>query len=210
MTFSRNFALLLVPLTLAACGGTTTPAPTPTPVPVPVPNRTFSELENSADDLENKYATVAFSDEAQIPLAGSATYDGPFLLDFGSAFDSDENEAAGEGDLAFNFNRGDALSGTITDLVREDGTDITGSISLSNSSIDRSSGTFSTSSSQGSVEANMSGILRNQEGDTITLSGELEGDFKGPSRQGFIGETAGTINVNGSRYSWDGAFYTEQ
>jgi hypothetical protein len=208
----RTSALVLALVALAACGGSGTPVPDdPPPPPAPAPDPlTFSQLENSADDLDNKYDTVAFSDEANIPLSGSAGYEGPFTFDFRNAFDSDENEVNGTGDLTFNFARGDALSGQISDLVREDGTDVSGSLSLNNSSIDRSSGTFATSSARESVSANLTGILTFSDGDVATVNGSMDGDFKGPNREGFTGDIDGSINVGGSNYSIDGDFYTEK
>lgn len=215
MNIARLSAVALMLATVAACGGTTTPtqigddSPPPPPPPPPPPDATFVELENSADDLDTKYSTVAFSNEALIPLSGTANYEGPFIMDFGNAFDSDENEAAGVGELNFDFSRGNALTGTVTDIKREDGSDISGTLTFSNSEIDRGSGTFSSNSSQGTVQADLTGILQTQENDVITVAADIEGDFRGPNREGLVGDIGGQAIVEGSSYSLSGEFFTE-
>lgn len=217
MSILRLSAIAMTVAALAACGGSggdggtgtqqpTSPAP-PTPTPPAAPK--FFELENSAEDLFSKYDSAEFSDESMIPFSGTADYDGPFLFDLSDYYGEDRS-IAGEGDLSFDFSRGDALSGTISNFVREDETEVSGTIELSNSEIDRSSGSFSSSSYEGTVEANLTGILQDQEGETITITGELIGDFRGPNREGLIGEAGGIFTVDGQGYEWDGEFYTEQ
>ena len=78
LTIGRVVIFSLLPLTLAACGSSSSTAPTVTPPPVtPPPTRaSFSELSTLAKTLFDEQDPIASTPVASIPVSGTATYSG--------------------------------------------------------------------------------------------------------------------------------------
>jgi hypothetical protein len=76
LTIGRAVLFSLLPLTLAACGSSSSTDPTVPPVTPPPTRASFSELSTLASTLFEQQDPLSLTPVASIPLSGTATYSG--------------------------------------------------------------------------------------------------------------------------------------
>ncbi len=75
-TIGRALLVSLLPLTLAACGSSSSTDPTVPPVTPPPTRASFSELSTLASTLFDEQDLLPVTPLASVPLSGTATYSG--------------------------------------------------------------------------------------------------------------------------------------
>jgi hypothetical protein len=75
-TIGRAVVVSLLPLTLAACGSSSSTGPTVPPVTPPPTRASFSELATLASTLFEQQDPLSLTPVASVPLSGTATYSG--------------------------------------------------------------------------------------------------------------------------------------
>lgn len=76
LTIGRAVLVSLLPLTLAACGSSSSTDPTVPPVAPPPTRASFSELSTLASTLFEQQDPLPLTPVASVPLSGTATYSG--------------------------------------------------------------------------------------------------------------------------------------
>jgi len=175
---------------LAACGGSSTgSAP-----------QTFSEQLSEGDALAITLASIEYTDPTTLPVSGSATYSGYLGVDAGEL-----GQAIGQMSLTASF-ASDSISGNVRNVVAEDEEQLSGSLSISGGTIDRTADT----DIEFTFAADVDGTLTGEDGDFV-VDAELLGDFTGENHQYVEGPVGGTVTFDGQDFNInDGGFVAER
>jgi hypothetical protein len=194
----RTHALLLI-LTLAACGGGAAPKPGPGGPAAPPPPASFDTLETAYIGANARLA--ARSNTAFIPpliegmpTTGGATYTGVMFVELDTA--GMTTQLYGNADVTANFDAS-SMSGSVTDFYGRDRTGsqaaYTGAVSLTNGTIG--------AARPNAFDLDFSGALSGN-GESISLSGTMDGDFKGDPIRGILGvDTTPTANIDANPFT---------
>ncbi|MBL4811894.1 MAG: hypothetical protein JKX69_05930 [Rhodobacteraceae bacterium] len=185
----KKFGILSICIFAVGCGGSSEPV-----------LDDLDRLVAISEMLDNSF----YLDEtpiANMPISGSATYDGYAVILVGDAgqpavddYFDDDNFVLGDFQMTANFGTG-AVDGEMTDFIgfgnRLEGQTFSGEISV-NGAIDSAQGNL--------FEADYSGGLTDREGDTMYIDGELYGEFLGADAGTVVAESLeadNTATING-------------
>jgi len=202
--YCRLFLLGLVTNLLIACGGSG-PAPvTLPPAPITGEAATLAQVQSLLDTHADP---VTYATLGTIPTSGSANYDGFVYGTLANTSDTITDSLIGEVTIAVAFGSSStSLTGSIDNLVDQDGDEVTGSLTLSSGSFDRSG----SPTSDPTIAIAVSGSLTDDLAQSLAINGQLEGDFLGTDHAAIGGEFFGTLQHNGNGQNIDGGFITER
>lgn len=199
--------------TLAACGGgggsDGTPAVDPNPSPqTPTPDQTGADMQDARAALLETYANpLVYTDLSSVPIRGDANYQGYFSGNLANSNDSITDTLIGQIDLDVDFTATSVnVSGSVDNFYDEDDDPLSGSLRLSNGSLDRDG----SPSNDATLVLSASGTLTDDRGRDLELGTQLEGDFLGSDYNAVGGEVLGSVTVNGTDQDFDGSFIAER
>lgn len=202
--YCRLFLLGTITQFLVACGGSET-APITLP-PTPITGETAT-LEAVQSLLDTHADPVSYSTLGTIPTTGNASYDGFVYGTLANTSDTITDSLIGEVTIAVAFGASStSLTGSITNLADQDGDAVTGSLTLSSGSFDRSG----SPTSDPTIAIAVSGSLTDDLAQSFAINGQLEGDFLGTNHAAIGGEFFGTLQHNGNGQNIDGGFIVER
>ena len=200
--------------TLSACGGAGTPSvtdPPPGKIPTPVGGGGGGsasggpEKRTAAAALVTEYAPslpIAYTALSAVPTSGSATYQGYY---YGEIADTSQN-LIGDLRMVANFNGSSVgISGSVLDIYDAGDNAVSGTLSLSNGSLDRSGDP----AGDATLSADVTGTLTTSS-QSIVIGAQLEGDFLGAVYDAVGGAVLGSATINGTRRNFDGGFIAEK
>lgn len=207
-----NYAITgLVVLTLSACGGggggepmvTSPPDPDPTPI-TPPPTPGDSAMWDARAALLATYTEpTIYTGLPSVPTSGTATYDGYFSGALSNTTDNVTDSLIGALSLGVQFRATTVtVSGTVSDFVDSNDNALTGELTLSTGSLDRSGDP----GSDATLLMRANGTLRDAQGQDLIIGTQLEGDFLGADHTAVGGEVLGGVTVNGVDQDFDGDF----
>lgn len=152
--------------------------------------QSFAQLTNADSNLRAVLAGLPVTRASDLPGSGSAAFSGVALLN--AEVNSQDLGLAGAVDLTVGFGSS-TITGTIQSVKDEDNNAYTGTINVTNGTIDRTADP----ATEYSVFADMDGAVSGN-GNTLDLSSDFIGDFYGSQGAGLIGILTGTTKVGGS------------
>ena len=196
--------LLCVSSLLVACGGGSGATPT-VPAPPSVPG---SGPIAAATGLLNTHADpVSYTSLGDIPSSGTATFEGYAYGTLDDQSDTVTDSLIGDLTVTVSFgNNNTLLTGSITNFTDENDDALTGTISLTDGNFDRSGNP----SADPTIGVTISGEIVDNQSQTLSINGRLEGDFLSSNAAAMGGELLGTVSVNGERQNIDGGFIAER
>lgn len=201
----HQFLCLLCLTFIPACGGGGG-ATVPTPPPPP-PDIDIAEFEVAQDLLDTHADPVTYASPADAPTSGSAQFTGFAYGSLTNLTDTITNSLIGELtiDVAFASSTTN-LSGSISNVVDEEGNAMTGALSLTSGTFDR----FGDPAADSTVGISFLGTLTDEDAQTISIGGRLEGDFLGTSTDAIGGEFLGTVTFGDDEQDLNGGFVAER
>lgn len=202
----RNFGIAAVLLTaLTACGGggggepvVTAPPVTPTPTPA---DRGQWAARNTL--LATYTNPTVYTPLSTIPTGGSATYDGYLSGRLANRTDTITDTLIGAMTLNVGFSGTSVqVSGSVRNVVDSGNAALSGQLTLSSGSLNRSGNP----ASDATLLMSARGTLRDAQGRDLAISTRLEGDFLGAGHAAVGGEVLGSVRVNGVDQDFDGGF----
>jgi hypothetical protein len=203
---------------LAACGGSgagTVSAPVITSPTIPTPNNPSTPslprtgaggtMRAAALDLIGTYAPstpVDYTPLASVPRSGSAVYRGYVYGDISDGTTVSDS-LIGNLTMTASFSNSSAgISGNVANLVDNKNRPLSGTLSLSNGSLDRAGDPNLDST----LSATLAGTVTNASSQTVAISARLEGDFFGPTYKAAGGAVIGSATIAGTERDFDGGF----
>lgn len=211
----RPLTALVLAATLAGCGGGGG-GDSPTVGPNAPDNAgTITPVETgpraAATALLEKWAPVdppLYTALADVPVSGSASYDGYLYGELANGSDAITDSVIGELTLSVDFDPDDtAFSGSVRDFIDADGGDLTGNLQISGGALDRS-GNAADDATIRRVAAD--GVLTDAQGRALEIGLKLEGDFLGSDHDAIGGEVLGSVTTDGATQDFDGGFIAER
>lgn len=194
------------PVIPAPTGGTDTPVTT-TPVTAPL---TASQKRNAATTLVSQYAPSGqpvYTALSIIPTTASFTYNGYFYGDLSNRSDDVTDSLIGALQMGVKFTSTSAdITGTITNFADGDNADVSGTLRLSNGTLNRNGNP----NNDATLSATVAGTLTDGAGRKLDLGVRLEGDFLGAVPDGIGGEALGAVTIDGTSQDFDGGFIVER
>lgn len=199
-------------LTLAACGGsgapvTTIPSPPDGPTDPSTPTtgqpQTAAQMRSAANTLLSDYIDpVAFTTLSTVPSNLTATYDGYAYgtLSGNPSTITDTLMGAVSMDVALTASTA-TITGTMDDFYDDDDNAVSGQLTISGGTFDRAGDPNADST----LNINFAGTLTDA-GQTLTVGGQLQGDFLGAGYEGVGGALLGQVNG----YEINGGFIAER
>lgn len=208
-TFFRPTMACVVFCGLAACGGggadsPVTEEPSTTPV---VPDTSTTGQRASALALLNDNPAI-YTNLATIPTAGRADYTGFIYGELANSSDDITDSVIGSLTLEVGFNTGGAsFGGTASGFVDEDDNDLTGTLTVSDGSLNRAGNP----ADDATVDVSLTGTLTDTANRDLEFSSvALEGDFLGSASNAIGGAALGRVTVAGVDQDFDGGFIAEK
>ena len=201
-------------LTLAACGGgdapiiaTPTAPTTPTTPTSPPVDESGADMRSSANTLLATYADpVVFTALSDIPSSHTATYNGYAYGDLSNGSDAITDTLIGQLSLNISLTSSNAtVTGTIDNFADDNDDAVTGTLTVSNGSFDRSGDP----NADATFKANFTGTLTDNASRSLSVGGLLEGDFLGSDPDAIGGNLLGSVTVSGVTQDIDGGFIAE-
>lgn len=151
--------------------------------------------------------TTFYTALSAVPTSGSATYDGYLRGDLANTTDSVTDMLLGEMSMRVTFTTSSVtVTGDVSGFVDDDDEPLTGSLSLGNGSLDRGG----SPTNDATLLVSASGTLTDDQGRTLVVGTQLEGDFLGTGHAAVGGEVLGSVTVNGVDQDFDGGFIAER
>lgn len=193
---SRRLAFVLGSCLLTvACGGDSGDGSTTPPVD-------HSQYQSDLATLQASWLAVPATAPSTLPYSGSATFTGILQMAIETA--AGDLGVARRLSLTSSFAT-DTISGTATGFVDEYAVVLNGTLAITGGALNRSANT----AIEITYSANLDGTLSGG-GETYVLSGDLYGDFVGPSHLATTGIVAGSaISSFGTGYMF-GSFIAAQ
>lgn len=209
---ARGYLAVAFLVCLSACGGAGDPMtiPTPTPPTNPTgPSTTGPQMRADAVAMIASHTNpVSYTPLSQLPLGGSPyTYNGFFFGDLANTSDGIADNLIGRMQLQITFNATSAsVSGTVDQFVDDNNDALTGQLTFSAGSLDRTGST----GANATFEATANGQLTELDGDVLTINTALEGDFIGATFPAVGGDVFGGVTTLGGTQNFDGGFVAER
>jgi len=189
-------------LLLGACGGGGTTSPSTPTIPTPPPTSGSASLDAARSLLDTYADPLTYTAMGSIPTTGSASFNGYAYGNLANSTDTITDNIVGDLSINVSYGGSTSFTGSISDIVDEDGDALTGSLTLSSGSLNRSG----SPTQDPTVAISISGSLTDGSAQTLNITGLLEGDFLGTSANALGGELLGTVTVNGTPQDIDGGF----
>jgi hypothetical protein len=207
LTVGRAVIFSLLPLTLAACGSSSSTDPTVPPVTPPPTRASFSELSTLASKLFDEQDPLPVTPVANMPVSGTATYSGAAAYKSSADVDDtlnypdyqrailDNPAWVSDVKLTANF-ASDTVAGKFSNFQSAVSGPLGGEINFDNAGIRRDG-----SGDYADFEGPVSGIV-----DSVGVVGSVFGEFVGDSAEYILGRidadldganTLGATSVNG-------------
>ena len=182
--------------TLAACGGAGVPVTNNPPVnPSPGDALSYGEIADISDEIFQGIRDESATPKADVPLSGRANYAGTVGGELSVGGRDTTIAALMQMDVDFNTDR---VGGLIGNVVTRGGSEIDGTLSLRNGTLNRRS-----NSREVAIFSDVGGTLRSQAGERIDVDANLVGGFAGRNVD-YVGATIdGNISVDGQRGTID-------
>lgn len=193
-----NVGFLVGAVVLSGCGGASVVAPVASFTPSTTTTssggssggsgssdeRTLQDALRGAEQLLAEVALLDFSQASDIPLSGSASYEGYIVAD------SPGLDNGFIGDLAMSVDFGtSAITGTASNFLDEAETNYSGTLNVSNGSINRTANP----ATDFQFAADLDGVISGG-GQDYTFDSDLRGSFVGTNQDAMLGEVGGTIS----------------
>jgi hypothetical protein len=213
---------------LAACGGggggsdgtpVTVPAPglpaappvtspVASPVTSPAANPSAAQMRSAQASLLSDYTSpTIYTAISSVPQSGSAVYDGYVTGQLANRSDTVTDTLLGQLRMTVGFTNSSVIvTGAARNFIDDDNVALSGSLDLSNGSLDRAG----SPSNDATLLISANGTLRDAQGRNLVIGTQFEGDFLGTSRGAVGGEVLGSVTVNGIDQDFDGGFIAER
>ena len=199
-------------LTLAACGGSSTPVttipsppdgPTDPTTPTTGQPQTAAQMRSAANTLLSDYIDpVDFTTLSTVPSTLTATYDGYAYGTLSGNPNTVTDTLMGSVSMNIALTASAAnITGTMTDFYDDDDNAVSGNLTISGGTFNRSGDP----NSDATLNINFAGTLTDA-GQALTVGGQLQGDFLGGSYEGVGGALLGQVNG----YEINGGFIAER
>jgi hypothetical protein len=142
-----------------------------------------------------------------IPTTGSAEYAGFVYGELSNDSDTITDSVIGSLNLEVGFNAGGAsFGGSASGFVDEDDNDLTGNLTVSSGSLDRTGNP----ADDATIGISLAGTLTDDADQDLVFGFALEGDFLGSEYNAIGGAALGSVTVDGVDQNFDGGFIAEQ
>lgn len=183
---------------LLACGGSSGK--------ISAQEKQLTDLTIRRENLFRKFQPIVFTNLADVPTTGSASYNG-YLTGFLSNTPANlPNSLSGNVHLQVSFGSDFAISGTAENFLDDMGFPLAGSIILSDGQLNRLGNP--------TVDATLSfrgdGSLENRYSKQIEVSSVFQGDFIGITGEGIGGDVLGRVTSEGTDFRLAGVFVVEK
>lgn len=159
----------------------------------------YEDLSDEFDALATETEMVAVTEPSALPTSGGATYDGAMLISTSGA-GGIPTELAGDLALTADF-ADDDISGRVTNVASQGGTEYDGSIRLDGGEIDRSPGP-----DEYQFDYDVNGVLTAGSGD-LTFEGDGVGFFGGGDAEYVAGVAGGAVQSSGGAADFLAVFF---
>jgi hypothetical protein len=214
-TFLRPVMACLMVSTLTACGGGGGSDPVDEVVIPDVPDGTTPDTSTTgqraaATALLATWAPTnppVYTSLAAVPTTGGADFDGYVFGELANDSDDITDSVIGALTLDVDFNAtGATFSGSATDFVGSDDTDLTGTLTVTGGELNRNG----SPASDATIDVSLAGTLTDNAAHDLVFGFELEGDFLGSDYNAVGGEALGSVTVDGIDQDFDGGFIAER
>jgi hypothetical protein len=161
-----------------------------------------------AQDLLTTHADpVTYASPDDAPMSGTAQFSGYAYGSMTNSADSVTDNIIGDLNIDVVFgNTSSSFTGSIENFVDEDGTAMSGTLTLTSGTFDR----LGDPAADSTIGISVRGTLTDAASQDLTIGGRLEGDFLGSSTDAIGGEFLGTVTFEDTEQDLNGGFVAER